>query len=192
MDNSACLVVQGMLIDNSTHQPLKGVRLFARTVNGRSSLGTSEGSGRFSVDIPCEATMLLIERIGYRSQQIPVKLPLGVTHRFMTVLIPMVPVDKQRSDTPYLQTEQTNYVQHDRSSSQSMTDSNQLQHNTFVVTDAIGNNPISATVCFFFTKSGINGVWERTQKDGSNLILKKGTSLHWKLMLLAISNTPET
>lgn len=72
----------------------------------------------------------------------------------MTVLIPLVPVDKQGSDTPYLQTEQTSYVQYDRSSSQSRTDSNQLQHNTFVVTDAIGKNPLSATVCFFFTKSG--------------------------------------
>ena len=154
MDNPSCLVLQGRLINNSTHQPVEGVRLFARTVNGRTNIGTSEGSGRFSVAIPYETTMLLFERVGYRSQQIPVKLPPDVGNRSMTVLIPLVPVDKQDNDTPYLQTEQTNYVQHDRSSSQSMTDSNQLQHNTFVVTDAIGNKPISATVCFFFTKSG--------------------------------------
>jgi outer membrane protein OmpA-like peptidoglycan-associated protein len=65
-------------------------------------------------------------------------------------MIPFIPVEKQNQDTPYLQTEQTSYVQSDSI----VSDSNAVQHNTFLVTDAILRKPLSASVCFFYTKTG--------------------------------------
>ena len=154
VDTTSCLHVRGVLVDYATQKPLEAARLSARTANGLVRVAVSKDSGNFLGVIPCETATLLVERTGYRSQTIPIQLPTNLTDKSITVLIPLMPVDKQGSDTPYLQTEQTDYIQYDRSSSQSMTDSNQLQHNTFMVTDAIGNKPLSATVCFFFTKSG--------------------------------------
>ena len=154
VDTTSCLHIRGVLVDYATHKPLAGARLSARTKNKLVRVAVSKDSGRFSGTLTCETTALLVERTGYRSQTIPVQLSADVTNKFMTLLIPMVPVDRQRSDTPYLQTEQTDYVQYEHSSSQSVPDSTQSQHNTLMVVDAIGNKPLSATVCFFFTKSG--------------------------------------
>ncbi len=153
-DSLACLHIQGVLIDYATHQPLDTGRLFAKTPSGRVRVSTNGDSGRLSGILPCGTTALLIERTGYRPQIIPVQPSLSRTARAVSVLIPMVPVDKQNRDTPYLQTEQTSYVQQDSATSQFSQDSNRVQHNTFLVTDAIQNKPLPATVCFFYTKTG--------------------------------------
>lgn len=153
-DSSSCIRVQGVLIDYASHKPLDAGRLFAKTANGRVRVSVSGDSGRFSGMLPCGTTALLVERSSYRSQTIPVQPSVGRSAQAITLLIPLVPVDKQNRDTPYLQTEQTSYVQQDSATDQSVKDSNRVQHNTFLVTDAIQNKTLSATVCLFYTKTG--------------------------------------
>ena len=149
-----CLRIQGKIIDQATHQPLAAARLVAQTDKGQISVGISEESGKFSGVLPCGTTTLLIKRANYRTQTLPIQSPNITSENSVVILIPLVSVDKQGTDTPYLQTEQTSYVQLDNSSAgQSIPDSNRIQHNLFLVTDAIQKKPVSATVCFFFTKS---------------------------------------
>jgi outer membrane protein OmpA-like peptidoglycan-associated protein len=154
-DTVICLRIQGRIIDYATHQPLAAARLVARTTTGRVNIGVSGDSGTFSGVIPCGTTALLISRTDYRNQAIPVQFSKDMRVKPIGILIPLVPVDKQNRDMPYLQTEQTSYVQPDSSSGgQSVIDNNHSQHNTFLITDAIQSKPLSARVCFFFTKSG--------------------------------------
>ncbi|GAB3644290.1 OmpA family protein [Spirosoma arcticum] len=152
--DSLCLRVRGVLIDYATHNPLDNGRLFAKTANGRVTVSTNGDSGQFSGMLPCGTTALVVERTGYRSQIIPVRLSASVNAQTVMVVIPLLPVDKQNHDTPYLQTEQTSYVQQDSAAIQSNQDSNHVQHSTFLVADAILNKPLPATVCFFYTKTG--------------------------------------
>ncbi|GAB3884879.1 OmpA family protein [Spirosoma agri] len=165
VDTSACLQIQGSVIDYATHQPLTAARLVAQTATGRVPIGSSGESGRFSGALPCGTTALLISRTDYRNQIIPVQLPNELPEKPIGILIPLVPVDKQNKNTPYLQTEQTSYVQSDRASDgRSVPDSTQRQHNTFVVTDATQSTPLPALVCFFFTKTGIRNCLNTNQE----------------------------
>lgn len=154
-DNSPCIHIQGVLIDYATHRPLDAARLSAKTSNGRFNVSISGDSGRFSGALPCGTINLLVELANYRSQTIPIRQPPGADLKSLVVLIPLVPVDKQNRDTPYLQTEQTSYVQQDSSDNQAAENGNHVQHGTFLITDAIQKKPLLADVCFFYTKTGV-------------------------------------
>lgn len=159
---TVCLRIQGKVIDQVTHQPLSTAHLVAQTDKGQISVGISEDLGKFSGILPCGTITLLIKRVGYRPQTIPVRFPKTTSESSAVILIPLVPVDKQDTDTPYLQTEQTSYIQDNNSSpDQSNPDTNRIQHNLFLVTDAIQKKPVPATVCFFFTKSGTKQCLEK-------------------------------
>ncbi|MBO0936705.1 OmpA family protein [Fibrella sp. HMF5335] len=144
-----CVRLVGVVQDFSTHKPL-AASLSARSVTGRQVLGTSdEGTGQFAVDIACTATALLIERTGYRPQRLPLNLATITPTADVYVVIPLVAVDRQGTDRPYLQTEQKHYVQPAGTNA-----SGQVQHSTFAVTDALAQSPLRAQVCLFFTKTG--------------------------------------
>ncbi|QKZ12086.1 OmpA family protein [Spirosoma sp. KUDC1026] len=148
--DSSCLHIQGTLLDYATHQPLRAARLLARTSKGRQRVSMSGDSGTFSAVLPCGTTALSIECTGYRSQSVQIRFSANQRNQPITVMIPFIPVDRQNQDTPYLQTEQTSYVQSDSI----VSDSKAVQHNTFLVTDAILGKPLSSSVCFFHTKTG--------------------------------------
>jgi outer membrane protein OmpA-like peptidoglycan-associated protein len=143
-----------MLFDYATHQPLTAARLLAKTATGRQRVSMSGDSGTFSAALPCGTTALYIEQAGYRPQMIPIHFSANQRNQPITVQIPFIPVDRQNQDTPYLQTEQTSYVQSDSTIGRVASDRNAVQHNTFLVTDAILGKPLSASVCFFYTKTG--------------------------------------
>ena len=144
-----CVRLVGVVQDFATHQPLSA-KLSVRVGAGRTALGNSaDGTGQFTVDVACTATTLLIERTGYRPQSLPLNLNTFSAAGEVYVVIPLVAVDRQGADRPYLQTEQKHYVQPVGSIS-----AGQVQHSTFAVADAIAGTPLRAQVCFFFTKTG--------------------------------------
>lgn len=144
-----CVRLVGIVQDFATHQPLSA-KLSLRTGTGRTVLGNSaDGSGQFAVDVACTATALLIERTGYRPQSLPLNLNTFSASGDVYVVIPLVAVDRQGTDRPYLQTEQKHYVQPAGAVS-----AGQVQHSTFAIADALAGAPLRAQVCFFFTKTG--------------------------------------
>ncbi|MBO0932464.1 OmpA family protein [Fibrella aquatilis] len=144
-----CVRLVGVVQDFATHQPLSA-KLSVRVGAGRMALGTSaDGTGQFTVDVACTATALLIERTGYRPQRLPLNLTMFSAPAEVYVVIPLVAVDRQGTDRPYLQTEQKHYVQPAGGLS-----AGQVQHSTFAVADALAGAPLRAQVCFFFTKTG--------------------------------------
>ncbi|WP_375443576.1 OmpA family protein [uncultured Fibrella sp.] len=148
--HQVCIRLVGVVQDFTTHKPL-AANLSVRSGSSRATLGSSaDGTGRFAVDLTCTASLLLIERTGYRPQRLPLNLSTLASASEVYVVIPLVATDQQGADRPYLQTEQKHYVQPGGSSS-----TGQVQHNTFAVTDALTGTPLQAQVCFFFTKTGI-------------------------------------
>ncbi len=144
-----CLRLVGVVQDFATHQPLSAT-LSVRLATGRAVLGNSaDGTGQFTVEVACSAITLLIERSGYRSQNLPLNLGTFSAPGEVYVVIPLVAVDRQGADRPYLQTEQKHYVQ-----PAGPTANGQVQHNTFAVADALAGAPLRAQVRFFFTKTG--------------------------------------
>ena len=147
--HQVCVRLVGVVQDFTTHKPL-AANLSVRLGGSRATLGSSaDGTGRFAIDLACTATVILIERAGYRPQRLPLNLNTFTPADEVYVVIPLVATDQQGADRPYLQTEQKHYVQPDGSSS-----AGQVQHNTFSVTDALTGTVLQAQVCFFYTKTG--------------------------------------
>lgn len=147
--HQVCIRLVGVVQDFTTHKPL-AANLSVRLGSSRATLGSSaDGTGWFSVDLACTATVLLIERTGYRPQRLPLNLSTFTPTGEVYVVIPLVATDQQGADRPYLQTEQKHYVQPVGGGS-----AGQVQHNTFAVTDALTGTSLQAQVCFFFTKTG--------------------------------------
>ncbi len=154
-DNTLCLRVKGIVVDYATHRPLSDAKLFAKLPTGRKRISISSKSGDFIAEAPCEATAILIERTGYRSQILSLHQP-SVLHdtQAVVILIPLVAIEHQGNDRTYLQTEQTDYIQHSSALKVNKTDSNAVQHSLFMIKDAIRDTPLQAKACFFFTKNG--------------------------------------
>ena len=144
-----CLRLVGVVQDFATHKPL-AASLSARSATGRAVLGNSaEGTGLFAIEVACTATALLIERSGYRPQRLPLNMTTVTSAGEVYVVIPLVAVDRQGTDRPYLQTEQKHYIQPAGTST-----TGAVQHTTFAVADALTQTPLRAQVCLFFTKTG--------------------------------------
>ncbi len=148
--DTPCMQLAGVVQDYTSRQPLSA-RLYVKTPAGRESIGnTLPKTGRFGASVGCSATVLVVECTGYRSQQLYLNLsalPTGVG--VVEVVIPLVAVDPQGKDKPYLQTEQTHFEQ-----SRAETTTTRPQHNVFVVSDALTGKQLPAQTCFFFTNSG--------------------------------------
>ncbi|WP_158600252.1 OmpA family protein [Fibrisoma montanum] len=139
----------GVVQDYATRQPL-AAQFFLKTSTGRTNLGSSTETGRFQIDISCQATMLLIERKGYRPQQLPLnEITTKAGEVSIPVIIPLIAVDPEGTDRPYLQSEQT----HTEQQGSGLT-SPRPQQNVFVITDAFTNKALPAKACFVFTNSG--------------------------------------
>ena len=155
-----CLPLSGVVRDYATQQPLTAATLWLKMPAGKQKAGVSSSNGTFRIDIACGATALLVECAGYRPQVIP----LGETASQSTAgrkksnataiapvtfaVIPLVAVDRQGRDRPYLQTEQTHYEQQ-----ATTTPATGKQRGTFVITDALTGQVVPARTCLFFTKT---------------------------------------
>ena len=157
--SASCLRLSGVVQDDATREPMAAT-LLLKTLRGTIRLGTSaDVTGWFSVELDCSATTLVIEKTGYRSQQLVLNLkdlPTGRAH----VIIPMVAVDRQIRNRPYLQSEQKHYVQSD-----SLAGRTRSFQRVFRITDAINGMPLRASACFFFTKTQSKSCVE-TSPDG--------------------------
>lgn len=125
-------------------------RFYLKTPVGRSGLGSGTTTGRFAIDIPCSAQILIIESPGYRAQTLRLNLSAPATGQdLVEVIIPLVAVDPLERDKPYLQSEQTHVEQANADNAVG-----QYQRNTFTTIDALTGKAIAAQACFFYTKTG--------------------------------------
>ena len=153
-----CLPLSGVVRDYATQQPLSAATLWLKMPAGKQKAGVSGSNGTFTIDVACGATALLVDCVGYRPQVIPLgampgsagtpktKSSLSIPVTF--VVIPLIAVDRQGRDRPYLQTEQTHYEQQ-----ATTTPATGNQRSTFVITDALTGQVVPAHTCLFFTKS---------------------------------------
>nr|WP_288427643.1 OmpA family protein [uncultured Spirosoma sp.] len=104
----------------------------------------------FLVSVPCHTVGIFVKQPGYRPQYLPLDLSaLKPSQQPITIIVPLLPVDKQDINKPYLQTEQTHIEQQ-----KTVPYIGKPQPNQFTIVDALTNRPLTASVCFFFTKTG--------------------------------------
>jgi len=151
-EHPPCRRLEGVIVDYSTRKALPRANLFVKLPGGQKKVSSSSAQGRFSINAPCEATAIVIEKQGYRTQVLPVAIVQADTHT-VVVEVPLLAVEPPAMDRIYLQTEQKSYVQTSRFVGADQPDSIG-QHAVFVVSDAIRKTPVEGKICFVFTKTG--------------------------------------
>ena len=150
-----CLRLTAVTVDYVTHEPLQNVHVFAKLLAERVPVGISDDLGMFSGEVPCEATNLLIEKTGYRSQVLSLNSTIKDSNEQpIAFLIPLIRKEGQSEDHTYLQTEQKAYIQQSSISHPTSSINKIIQHDHFLVTDAFLNTPLKANVCFIYTNTG--------------------------------------
>ena len=147
---ASCLRLTGVVLDFTSRRPLSA-DFYIQTPGGRRQVGRSlDETGTFTLNLDCGVRMLIIERTGYRTQTLGLNTKVKSNRPdAVPVIIPLLAVDRQGSDQPYLQTEQTHFVQ---STAQEVIKGR--QPNTFAVTDALTGRAVPAQICFISTESG--------------------------------------
>ncbi len=147
-----CLRLEGVIVDYNTRKVLPSANLFVKLPGGQKKVSTSSAQGKFSMNAPCEATAVVIEKQGYRTQVLPIANTQADTHT-VVVEVPLLAVEQPGKDRIYLQTEQKAYVQASRVAEVKQVDSTE-QHAVFTLSDAISKTPVEGKICFVFTKTG--------------------------------------
>ena len=142
----SCLRLMGVVQDYTTKRPLQA-KLFIKLTTGRLTVGQSAaGSGQFVIDLDCRATALIIEQVGYQTQQLALPpLSSRLSTKALGIVIPLVAIDNQGVNQVYQQAAQTHYEQ------QATQATGQTQRGIFIVTDALTNQPLFAKACLFPT-----------------------------------------
>jgi len=147
---TSCLRLSGVVLDFTSRRPLRA-DFYIQTPDGRRHIGRSlDETGAFTLSLDCRVRTLIIERTGYRTQTLGLNATLKTNRPdAVPIIIPLLAVDRQGNDQPYLQTEQTHFVQ--------PTVKEVIkgqQPNTFAVADALTGRAVAAQICFVSTESG--------------------------------------
>lgn len=142
-----CWLLRGVVEDYASRKPLEA-SLFVKTDAGRVRVGQSvKGTGQFAIRVGCDATTLIVERTGYRAQQLTLpQHPGGTDRQTVGLLIPLVAQVGAGSNRTYEQATQRHFEQQ---AQQEKIGQSQLAQ--FLVRDALMQTPLSAKVCFFAT-----------------------------------------
>ncbi len=141
-----CSFLKGQVV-NATNQAGLSVN-FSIKLNGvRKNMGKSDDNGAFSIQIPCEATHLVVEKQGFRSLTMPISGNTDAQIYFCDLVL--FPVDKQASDRPYFQSEQKDMV---LDNAKPKSDKKSIRY--FKLIDIQTKTPLNGEVCLYFTQTG--------------------------------------
>lgn len=139
-----CITLKGTIVDASSKKPLL-VRFSVRTSENRKSIGNSTQDGTFTIQLPCAATSLIVEKSGFRMLELPISGNNKMATYFLN--LELYAVDKQGSDKPYFQSEQSQLVLENAGTS-----SNGTATRYFKLIDVQTKKNVKGEICLLYTK----------------------------------------
>lgn len=142
------LILNGQASDYFSGVNLSGVAFYMHDGRTRSFLCKGDSLGVFSFVFPAEGKELIVEKSGYRSISTAVasyrnELSTGSFY----IRIPLIPLDKQAANVPYMQSEQKEFTL------DKIPKAGRAVSRTFLILDAISGKSITnGTLCFQYTK----------------------------------------
>jgi len=142
------LRLNGMVMDIGQKKTIEGVTIYALVDNQRKRIASSDAQGRFSFEYPQTGTALIIEKTGYRT--LSVNTPKTIAAKEdgpFYIQLPLIALDQQASDRPYMQSEQQDFTLNTQDAGK------QKVVRLFTIKDALSSQPIhTASICFEYTK----------------------------------------
>lgn len=143
------LRIVGQANDVRSGASVSGVSFYIEKENRRTLLSSTDEQGHFSFDLLSDATKLIIEKKGYRLISTGISTYKNTGKRIdFFVKIPLIPLDAQANDTPYMQSQQTQYtVENEQKKKTAIV-------RKFFVSDAVDGSAVrKGTLCFEFTRN---------------------------------------
>ena len=127
-----------------------GVCFYTVLNNQRKLLCAGDSQGRFRFELPAGGDVLIIEKNGFRSINTKVSTFRNDSENSVFyVRFPLIPLDKQDRNVPYMQSEQKQYTL-----TEVQKEKNSLIR-TFFMVNALNGKPIlNGKICFQFTRDG--------------------------------------
>lgn len=143
-----CLPVAVLVNDYNAKKPVQA-QLFVRLYGQRQPVGSTNEAGQLLLNLPCSATELIVEKLGYQ----PLSLPLTIgqkspVERPYYLPLFLIASEKQAANRPYSQSEQKQYVLKNTAQGENAT-----EFRLFKVIDAMSGSVLSAEICLFYTKN---------------------------------------
>lgn len=144
MSFGQCVELHGEVREQTTEKAISA-NLFA-SINGRkTSIGKSNELGQFTVQLPCDASFLLIEKKDYRGISIPLNINAEKNTFFCN--FHLILIDKPIADRPYSQSEQQELVLNNTKET-----GKKKATRIFKVIDAYTKEALDAKICLYYTK----------------------------------------
>jgi outer membrane protein OmpA-like peptidoglycan-associated protein len=144
MSFGQCVELHGEIKEQTTEKVISA-NLFV-LINGRkTTIGKSNELGEFTVQLPCDASFLLIEKKDYRGLSIPLNMNTEKNDFFCR--FHLIPIDKPLADRPYSQSEQQELVLNNTKET-----GKKKATRTFNVIDAYTKEALSTKICLYYTK----------------------------------------
>lgn len=141
-----CAQLVGTVRDVDTQQPI-AARLFGKAGNRKVLLGETDAAGKYRIEIDCASQMLIVEASHYQALKLPLSLDGKGTLDYFVPLT-LRALEKQVSDRPYEQSEQSHYVLNTAGGEVKTTSTRVVR-----VSDVTNDKAVAAEVCLFFTKT---------------------------------------
>lgn len=78
-------MVKGHVYDAKTHEPLPGVNITYKKINGDTNGTISDADGAYEIALPDGGIDLLFSYIGYENEQLPLILRKGIPKQKMSI-----------------------------------------------------------------------------------------------------------
>ncbi len=141
-----CARLVGTVRDADTQKPV-AARLFGKVGNRKIQLGETDATGKYRVEVDCDSKELIVEASHYQSLKLPLSLDGKGTLEYFVPLT-LRALEKQVSDLPYEQSEQSHFVLNTAGGEEKSVSTRLVR-----VSDVSTNQAVSAEVCLFFTKT---------------------------------------
>ncbi|OIN58815.1 OmpA family protein [Arsenicibacter rosenii] len=138
-----CLKLSGIIQDLTTRQPVSA-SLYVLVPGGSIHAGKSDENGRFTVDVNCNATALIIEHPNYRSQRLLVKPTLTMpASEAVAITVPMIPNSFQQVSVRPLTSAEFKLLS-------PKVNPKSKQRSLFFMSDVYTTAPVRARTCFHY------------------------------------------
>lgn len=153
------LRLTGTVSDVNSRNKIMGATLYAQVDERRKKIAESGQEGTFRLEYPVAGNALVVEKTGYRTLVIPLAIqPAKQGDAPFFVPLPLIPLDQQATDKPYMQSEQKDFTLNTGKASQ------QKVTRVFKTLDALNGQTVHrATLCLQYTKIERKECHEMTQ-----------------------------
>lgn len=148
VSQEACIQLYGEIYHSFNQMLVQKAQLVVKNSLNQTLISIDTMKGIYQIKLPCHATTLTVHADGYRDLVIPLEEKYRPSKNAFYVPFPLIPIDRQTTDRPYFQAEQSHF---ELSPAQSPLQKSAKR--VFRVIDALTHQVLDASICLFYTQT---------------------------------------